>query len=256
MRIVVTQREPVDLEIVIPALDEEQRIQATMQAIVEYLGHQPYSAAVVVVDNGCLDGTVDIVTEIARTSPISVALINCSKRGKGAAVRQGMLTSRARYVGFCDADLATPIETLDRVWPLLERGAPIVIGSRRCGGAVYVHDQPIPRRLGGWAFRAVAGTVVPDVADTQCGFKFFDRETARALFSRCTVDGFAFDLQVLALARAAGLPVREIPVTWSDGEGSKFRVLRDGITTVGDLLTVARTRVPRSAAHPRVQREN
>jgi dolichyl-phosphate beta-glucosyltransferase len=256
MRIVVLERERVDMEIVIPALDEEHRIQPTLQTITQYLERQPYSSAVIVVDNGCVDATVDVVTEMGRSSAVSISLINCSRRGKGAAVRQGILTSQARYVGFCDADLATPIETLDRVWPLLEHGAPIVIGSRRCDGAVYAQNQRWTRRLGGWAFRAVASGVTPEVADTQCGFKFFRGETARALFSRCTVDGFAFDLQVLALARAAGVPVREVPVTWSDVDGSTFRPLRDGITTLSELLTVARTRVRGSAAFPYAQREH
>jgi dolichyl-phosphate beta-glucosyltransferase len=243
MPIVVQQREQVDLEIVIPALDEERRIQPTLRTIAEYLERQPYSAALVVVDNGCLDGTVDVVTEMGKTSSVGISLINCARRGKGAAVRQGMLSSRARYVGFCDADLATPIETLDRVWSLLEQGAPIVIGSRRCDGAVYAQKQRWTRRLGGWAFRAVASGFTPDIADTQCGFKFFRHETARALFSRCTVDGFAFDLQVLAMARAAGMPVREVPVVWSDVDRSSFHPLRDGITTMSELLTLARTHV-------------
>jgi dolichyl-phosphate beta-glucosyltransferase len=256
MRIVVTQRERLDLEIVIPALDEEQRIQPTLRAIIGYLERQSYRSAVVVVDNGCLDGTVDVVAEIRKTSPTVVSLINCSRRGKGAAVRQGILTSRARYVGFCDADLATPIEVLDRIWPLLEQGVPIVIGSRRCDGAVYAHRQPWARRLSGWGFRAVASRVMPDVTDTQCGFKFFDGETARALFSRCTVDGFAFDLQILTMARAMGVPIREVPVTWSDVDGSTVRAVRDGISIIGDLLTIARNRVSPSPELPRVQGES
>lgn len=256
MRIVVSERERLDLEIVIPALDEEHRIQRTLQAIVGYLQHQPYRSAVVVVDNGCLDGTVDVVTEIRKASPTAISLINCSRRGKGAAVRQGILTSRARYVGFCDADLATPIEVLDRVWPMLEQGAPIVIGSRRCDGAVYAHRQHWARRLSGWAFRALASRVMPDVADTQCGFKFFDGDIARALFSCCTVAGFAFDLQILTMARAVGVQVREVPVTWSDVDGSTVRGVRDGFSMIADVLTIARTRVGRSPGLPRVQRES
>jgi dolichyl-phosphate beta-glucosyltransferase len=254
MQIVVQEREEVDLEIVIPALDEERRIRPTLRSIAGYLERQPYSSALVVVDNGCLDATADVVAAMEKTTSVGISLINCARRGKGAAVRQGILSSRARRVGFCDADLATPIETLDRVWPLLEQGAPIVIGSRRCDGAVYAQKQPWPRRLGSWAFRAVTSGVAPDVADTQCGFKFFQRDVARDLFSRCTVDGFAFDLQVLAMARAARMPVREIPVVWSDVDGSSFHPLRDGITTMTELLTVARTRVRGSAGFPDVRR--
>jgi dolichyl-phosphate beta-glucosyltransferase len=184
-------REAVDLEIVIPALDEERCIGSTVEALLTYMERQPYRSALVVVDNGSVDRTADVVAELAASSPLPVHLINCSRRGKGAAVRYGILTSRARYVGFCDADLATPIETLDRVWRLLEQGAQVVIGSRhRKDAAVLSHE----------------------VADTPCGFKFFEGVAVRELLARCTVAGFAFDLELLVAARAAGLRVYELPV--------------------------------------------
>jgi dolichyl-phosphate beta-glucosyltransferase len=247
-RIVIPRRKLVDLEIVIPALNEERRIGQTLESVITYLGRRPYQAAIVVVDNGCVDGTADVVLDIQAHSPVTVHLINCSRRGKGAAVREGIMTSEARFVGFCDADLATPIEALDTAWPLLQRGARIVIGSRRCTGAVYMRRQPWVRRVGGWAFRKLANPLLPAVTDTQCGFKFFSRSVAHELFSRCTIDGFAFDVEVLALARMLEIGVHEVPVNWSDSAGSTFRPVRDGICSVGDMASVARSLLMSSRA--------
>jgi dolichyl-phosphate beta-glucosyltransferase len=235
-------REAVDLEIVIPALNEERRIGSTVEALVAYLVRQRYRSALVVVDNGSLDRTADVVAEMEAASPVPIHLINCSRRGKGAAVRYGILTSRALYVGFCDADLATPIETLERVWPLLEQGVQVVIGSRYCEGAAVLSSQTHERQLGGTLFRALADSLLPEVADTQCGFKFFEGVAVRELLARCTVDGFAFDLELLVAARAAGLRVHELPVAWSDRPGSTFRPVRDGLRSMADLLFLARRR--------------
>jgi hypothetical protein len=232
-------RDEVDLEIVIPVLNEERRIGPTIQALVAYLEQRAYRSALVVVDNGCVDGTADVVGELEETSPIPIHLINCSRRGKGAAVRRGILTSRARYVGFCDADLATPVETLDRVWPLLEEGIPAVIGSRYGGGMSRLSQLPRWYQLDGGLFRALAGRFVSDIADTQCGFKFFQGAIARELLSSCSIDGFAFDLEVLVAARAAGLRVQEIAVVWSDRPGSTVQPLRDGVRSIADVLSMA-----------------
>ncbi|MEP7105550.1 MAG: glycosyltransferase [Chloroflexota bacterium] len=223
----------------IPALNEERRIRPTIEALLAYLAPQRYRSALVVVDNGCIDGTVDVVSELATMSPVPIHLTNCSRRGKGAAVRYGILTSQARYVGFCDADLAAPIETLDRVWPRLEDGARVVIGSRFFEGAARVHLQPRRRQLVSTLFRVLAGRLLPEITDTQCGFKIFEGETARQLLPHCRVDGFAFDLELLFLARAAGLMVSEVPVAWSDRPGSTFRPRQDGVRSFVDALSLA-----------------
>ena len=235
-------RDVVDVEVVIPALNEERRIGATVKAVAGYLAGQAYSSDLVIVDNGSVDRTPDIVAEVASESRVAIHVTNCARRGKGAAIRHGILTSRARWVGFCDADLATPIETLDRVWPLLERGVEVVIGSRRCNGAQVVRDQPHARQLGGAMFRAVADRLLPGVSDTQCGFKFFHGRAARELVQRCTVDGFAFDLELLVQARAVGLAIVEVPVAWYDRNGSTLRPVRDGVRALADALRLSRVR--------------
>lgn len=233
-----------DLQVIVPALNEESRIGPVLHALVGYLARQPWSSSVVVVDNGCADRTLEVADQIS--SPIPVEVIGCRQRGKGAAVRRGVLSSHARYVGFCDADLSTPVETIGPVMELLGAGHAVVIGSRRCTGAEYVDVQPLGRRMGGAVFRTLVRSVAPNVQDTQCGFKFFHTHLAKALFSRASVDGFAFDAEVVGLALAAGIGVTEVPVSWADAEGSSFRLLSDGYGAMRELLAV-RARVGESA---------
>jgi dolichyl-phosphate beta-glucosyltransferase len=239
-RIHVLPRPTVDLEMVVPAYNEERRIGSTLERMRGFLREQPYSAALVVVDNGSGDRTADAVAELQGSHEIPIHLINCARRGKGAAVRRGVLSSSADCVGFCDADLATPIETLDLAWPLLLAGSPIVIGSRKLRGARYVQSQPLLRRLGGWGFRLLADRLVPTVADTQCGFKLFRRRVAQQLFAMTREDGFVFDVEILALANALEVPICEVPVNWSDRPGSSFRPVQDGFRSARALVAVSR----------------
>jgi dolichyl-phosphate beta-glucosyltransferase len=228
------------LEILIPALDEARRLPDTLVRTVHYLEAQPYSSAIVVIDNGSVDRTSDLVTRI-RSERVSIKLMGCAKPGKGAAVRRGLITSRARFVGFMDADLATPIETLGVVEPLLRKW-PAVVGSRRITGARLAVRQSPVRVLGGMLIRAITRQILPGLADTQCGFKFFDGDLVRAIAPQLRIDGFAFDVEILRVITQMGIPIKEIPVVWSDGEGSKLRVVNDGARTFTDLLRMARAR--------------
>jgi dolichyl-phosphate beta-glucosyltransferase len=130
------------------------------------------------------------------------------------------------------------------VIPLLESRAGLVVGSRHRPGAEIVRPQPTGRRLGGTLFRAVAGQLLPGITDTQCGFKFLQAPVARELMSRCTTDGFAFDLELLMLARASEITIHEVPVVWTDREGSTLRPIRDGVRSLGDAMRLARSRTP------------
>jgi dolichyl-phosphate beta-glucosyltransferase len=226
-----------DLEILIPSLNEAHRLPYTLRRTIEYLEAQPYSSSVVVIDNGSADQTSDVV--VRRWSDrVPVLLTGCAQPGKGAAVRRGLLTSRARFVGYMDADLATPIETLDIVMPLLE-DFPAVVGSRWVSGAAFAKRQPAHRIVTGMMFRALANRVLPGVTDTQCGFKFFDGDLARTVARRLRIDGFAFDVELLRAIVDTGVPVKEIPVVWSDREGSTLRALRDGTRAAADVFRIA-----------------
>ncbi|MFI7546854.1 dolichyl-phosphate beta-glucosyltransferase [Actinoplanes sp. NPDC049599] len=226
-------RSPVDLEVVIPAFDEEERLGATLRATAEVLWSQPWSSRIVVVDNGSTDRTSEVADDVAGRVPVLV--IGCSRRGKGAAVRRGVLTSPARWVGYCDADAATPAKLIAPAVDLLIAGHPIVIGSRYCAGGRVMVRQSLLRRLGGRGFRTLSRRLVGDLTDTQCGFKFFDGDLARRLFAESRTTGFAFDLELLALAHSAHLPVVELPVDWYDRRGSTLRSVRDGIRAYREL---------------------
>ncbi|EWC63950.1 glycosyl transferase, family 2 [Actinokineospora spheciospongiae] len=222
------RRSAVDLEVVIPAYNEARRLGVSLTATADYLAGVPWSTRIVVVDNGSSDAT-SRVARTAASAAVPVEVIGCSTAGKGAAVRRGMMTSSARFVGFVDADLATPIDALGPAAELLEQGATAVIGSRYATGAAIVRRQPVTRRVGGAAFRALTRRVVPGVSDTQCGFKFFERRAVQRALSGCAVTGFAFDVELLRGVQAQGGTVVELPVNWTDDARSTFRPLRDGL---------------------------
>jgi glycosyltransferase involved in cell wall biosynthesis len=223
----------------IPARNEAMRLPHALARTLQYLEAQPYSSSLVVIDNGSADDTVDLVTR-TRSPRVAVGVIGCAERGKGSAVRRGILTSQARFVGYMDADLATPIETLDLVMPLLQSGYQAVVGSRHIHGAVLAERQPMKRVLGGMAFRAMVRQVLPGIADTQCGFKFFSGRLVRTVAYDLHLDGFAFDIELLRRIIEQGMSVKEVPVVWSDGAGSTLHLVRDGTRAAIDVLRLAR----------------
>ncbi|CAM5236740.1 glycosyltransferase [Streptomyces tanashiensis] len=234
-------RPPVELELLIPAFNEQRRLPSTVAATVDYLTARPWSSAVVVVDNNSADGTLDVIGRFTD-SPVPVHAIGCSDQGKGAAVRRGIETSSARFIGFADADNATPVDTLDRVMRLLRAGHGAVIASRHAPGARLDVEQPLLRRGGGLLFRTLAHLSLPGVADTQCGFKFFAGPLARSIVRDCHIDGFAFDVELLARVVRAGRDVVEVPVVWHDVPGSTFSARRDGLRSMADLLRISLAR--------------
>ena len=232
-------RETCDLEILIPSLNEAGRLPGTLDRTIEYLAAQRYSSSVVVIDNGSIDQTVDLVAQM-RPGRVPVSVIGCARPGKGAAVRRGIQTSRARFVGYMDADLATPIETLDAVVPLLTSGSQAVVASRRVDGAVFAQRQPFLRLVGGIAFRVMADRVLRGIADTQCGFKFFSGDLARAVAGQLSIDGFAFDVELLSAVVQRGATVTEVPVVWTDRKGSSLRPGTDGARAIADMFRLSR----------------
>jgi len=233
-----------DLELLIPAFNEEQRIESTLIALTRYLEGMDLAARVRVIDNGSSDRTADVVYGVIRRGlPVPVVISGCSHRGKGNAVVRGILTSTARWVGFTDADLATPPSAIDDAVKYLREGWPVVIGSRRCAGARQPEAQGPVRRVGGTGFRLLTKRMAGGISDTQCGFKFFSRSAAQTIFKQVGTPGFAFDLEVIALARAMRLPVKEFPVEWTDRAGSTLRPIHDGIETARDVWRLRRNQL-------------
>ncbi len=229
----------VDLEIVVPVLNEEHRLPATLDELVAYLPTLPLSSHVIVVDNGSVDATDEVVDRFASDG-VPVDVVGCRTPGKGAAVRAGMARTTARWVGYCDADLSTPIPTIAEALHQLDRGFHVVMASRRCTGASYLVDQPARRRAASRLFHVATRPLVGRVADTQCGFKFFHGPTARELFRACELNGFTFDVEVVARAQRAGLRMIEVPVAWTHCEGSTLGIARESVRVAREVVDVHR----------------
>ena len=225
------------LSIIIPAYNEERRIQATLDAVTQYLAKQPYAAEVFVVDDGSTDATPSLVSGY-ECSGCKVQLISLPHRGKGSAVKAGMLKAQGHYRFLCDADLAMPIEQLERFLPPNIDSWDIVIGSREAPGAQR-YDEPPFRHLMGRVFNLIIRTLaIKGIRDTQCGFKLFRGDVAQRLFTQQRLDGFGFDVEILFLAQRSGLLVKEVPIDWYYGSESKVRPLHDSIATLRETLQV------------------
>ncbi|MEK7874397.1 MAG: dolichyl-phosphate beta-glucosyltransferase, partial [Chloroflexota bacterium] len=216
------------LSVVIPAYNEERRIGATLLDVAEYLERQPYSSETLVVDDGSSDGTAGVVEQCAREHP-QVRLLRAPHGGKGHAVKTGMLAATGEYRFLCDADLSMPILELGKFLPPRLTDYDIAIGSREASGARRI-GEPLARHVAGRVFNLfVRMAAVPGIQDTQCGFKCFRAEAAQALFPLQRLPGFAFDVEVLFLARRAGLRVVEVPIEWWYRAESKVSPLRHAL---------------------------
>lgn len=241
-----------DVDLVIPAYNEERRIRSTVESVCRQVAAAPFTARIVVVDNGSVDATAEAVDRAASFG-IPVTVISCSAKGKGAAVRAGVAHATAPYVGYIDADESTPAEALVTGMAVLQSGWDVAVGSRRATGASYVVPQSRVRRLGSRAFNLAATPIVGRISDTQCGMKLFRTAAVKDVFEAVTTDGFAFDVEVLARARTKGLRIMEVPVRWSDSAGSSFRPVTDGIRAFRELGRLRRvlsrpTHAPSSTA--------
>ncbi len=232
----------VDLSIVVPAYNEAQRIGRLLTDIAGFRRNFPGRLEVIVVDDGSQDDTAAVARSHAERLALADAFTVLSlpaNRGKGHAVRQGMLKSRGRLVLFCDADGATPMKEFYRLKERIDAGCDVAVGSRDLPGANLVVPQPLHRRLMGAAMRWIVSRLVLDgVRDTQCGFKLFTAAASRSIFSRQTIDGFSFDVEVLYLAQRLGLEVAEVPLEWHDQPGSKVDPWRTPPAMLRDLLAI------------------
>jgi dolichyl-phosphate beta-glucosyltransferase len=233
------------LHIVIPAYNEELRLPRTLRALRRFVAQRRAvlgEVEVLVVDNASTDRTAEVARDAA--SPVlPVRVVRCLQRGKGAAVRAGLLASDADLVAFMDADGATELTALDEAWRRIHLGADVVIGSRALADSVADVRSCRTRTAGAAAYRRMARRLVPGIADTQCGFKVIRGGLARAVAEDLTARGFSFDVELLVRLRAAGARIDEIPVTWTDVPGSTFVPARHGAGAFTELAAIAwRTR--------------
>jgi dolichyl-phosphate beta-glucosyltransferase len=230
---------PPDLSIVIPAFNEEARIGSTLEELQAFLAQQPWEWEIRVVDDGSADATCRIVEEHHRRQR-NVVLQREPHRGKGGAVKAGLLAARARFRFICDADLSMPVAELPRFLPPVLTGFDVAIGSREGVGARRV-GEPALRHVAGRIFNYVVKLLtVRGINDTQCGFKMFTGAAADAIFPIVTVDGWAFDIEVLSIARARAMRIVEVPIEWHYRRASQLNLVRDGIGMLRELLRIRR----------------
>ncbi len=224
------------LSIVIPAYNEEERLPGTLRRVREWLDRRGLdSSELIVVDDGSRDNTVGVAEEHSGVR----VLRNPGNRGKGYAVRHGMLEAGGEWILYSDADLATHIEEADKLYQAaIESSAAIAIGSRAIDRSLVTVHQSGFREWGGRLFNVVMRLITGlRFHDTQCGFKLYRRDAAQAIFSRQKLDGFSFDVEDLYLARKAGIKAIEVPVRWANVEGTKVS-MGQGLKSFTDLLKI------------------
>ncbi|MFZ6026542.1 MAG: dolichyl-phosphate beta-glucosyltransferase [Chloroflexota bacterium] len=225
------------LSIILPAHNEEKRLPGTLDRIFAFLQTQSYEAEVIVVENGSQDHTLAIAQEYARRYPALHVLQN-RQRGKGLAVRAGMLAAAGDYRFMCDVDLSMPIEEINRFLPPAIDGCHVAIASREGPGAVR-YDEPPYRHFVGRVYNTIIRILaLPGLQDTQCGFKCFSAQATHELFLRQTLTGWSFDVELLYIARRRGYCIVEIGIPWYFNADSKIRVLHDSLRMFLDLLTI------------------
>ena len=226
-----------DLSIIVPAYNEETRLPDAIDKLTCFLDENSFSAEVLLVENASTDRTPAIADE-AAVRDHRFRAVHVQIRGKGSAVRRGALQSRGRVVVFCDADFSMPVEQISRLRGAIDDGADVAIASRELPESQRI-GEPWRRHLMGRVFNTLVRVLaVPGISDTQCGFKAFSHAAAQDLFRRQLVDGWAFDVEVLFLARRRRYAIREVPVTWRYDASSRVRPLHDTIAMLRELMVI------------------
>jgi len=224
------------LSVIIPAHNEENRLPDTLEQILHFLDQQSFSSEVIVVENGSTDSTLTAAKKFAETHE-RVRVIQ-SERGKGAAVKRGMLEAKGEYRFMCDADLSMPVDEISKFLPATLGNFDIAIASREAKGAVRYNEPPY-RHLGGRGINfLIQILILPGLNDTQCGFKCFRADVAEKLFNLQTLPGWSFDIEILFTARKYGYDVREIPIHWYHDAETKVRALPDAIRMFQDIFRI------------------
>lgn len=243
--------------IVVPAFNEERRIATTLDCLLQHFEDRVQKLEILVVDDGSTDRTSDVVLWYRRKT-YRVKLLKVPHGGKGAAVRQGVARAHGEFIFLCDADLKDGVAQLSKLELALMKGADVAIGSRWVDPAPDANPQPLYRRVSSRVFNFFAHNLLGlEFKDTQCGLKAFTREAAQTLFEHQSIDGWGFDPELLLIARRFGYKVDEVPIELDHDYGtSRFRPLRDGLTTFTELFSIvvrdATGAYPRPAKVPAV----
>ena len=224
------------LSVVIPAHNEENRLPKALEQVLGFLKNQSFTYEVIVIENGSTDNTLATAQKYADEHE-QVRVIQ-SERGKGAAVKLGMLEAKGEYRFMCDADLSMPVEEIAKFIPPALEKFDLAIASREAKGASR-YNEPSYRHLGGRGVNLmIQALILPGLNDTQCGFKCFRADVAEKLFSRQTLHGWSFDIELLYLARQYSYDIHEVPINWYHDTDTKVRALRDAIIMVQDIFRI------------------
>ncbi len=227
------------LSVVIPAYNEESRLPDTLRALSDYLRGNFKEYEIIVVDDGSSDGTSAVVGTMGRELHNLTLISYPSNAGKGHATRRGVSASKGDLVLTCDADMSTPIREYEKLLPFVRDDFDIAIGSRGLRDSDIAVRQPWYRERMGRMFNAfVRALVVGGIKDTQCGFKLFKGDIARSLFKGNIIDGFAFDVEILFLAKRKGYRIKEVPIRWLNSPNSRVKIISDSLKMFGELLRI------------------
>lgn len=225
------------LSFIIPAYNESERIQESLEKINEFFSNQDYTSEIIVVDDGSSDNTIDVVKNNSFVKIISQG----KNKGKGAAVRRGMLGAAGEIRLFSDADLSTPVYETNKLINEIKNGTDVCIGSRALDYSSIKKHQPFYREFMGKFFNRIVQTlVIKGIQDTQCGFKAFKEKAAIDIFNDAQIDGFGFDVEILYLANMKGYSVKEVSVEWYNDERSKINPITDSAKMFQEVLKVRR----------------
>lgn len=230
----------IELSIVVPAYNEEKRILNCIKEVTSYFDKKGVPYELVIVNDGSTDNTKKIVEQFAKKNSKVIDAGYEKNRGKGFAVKTGVLKAKGEKILFSDADLSTPIKDFEKLDSWYKKGFDVCVGSRRLSGSKISVKQPLHRRIIGKVFITMVQMLSSlDLKDTQCGFKLFNSRKAKKIFSEQKIDGFSFDVEVLYLAKKKGYSIKEVPVEWNDSEKySKVNPIKESFKMLSDLIKI------------------
>jgi len=228
-----------DVSLILPAFNEAATIASTVRETGSYFRSRNLRYEIIVAADGD-DGTRERAAETARDGEPVRVIGNRLRCGKGRGVREAMALARGDIAGYADADNKVPIAEFDKFQPLISQGCQVAIGSRAMRESQIENPQPLYRQLGGKGFGLFMHAVVglDGIVDTQCGFKFFTRAAARAIFSRQQIDGYMFDVEILVIARRLGYEIEQVPIRWHDDGDSRLDLFTGNLRNVADIFRI------------------
>jgi len=229
------------LSIVIPVYNEEQRLHASLSKVVDYVREKGISdkSEIIVVNDGSQDNTVSVINQFKEDYDFIKLVDYKDNKGKGYAVKKGVLSAKGKYILFMDADLSTPLEEINKVIGFLDKKYDISIGSRGLKDSEIVIRQPIYRQTMGKIFNLIVRLLlIKNIRDTQCGFKCFKQEIAREIFNQTKINRFSFDVEILYIAQRKGYRIKEVPVKWYNSPDSKVGIIKDSSKMLFEILKI------------------